>query len=167
MRKTTTDSPGISRRKLMIQAICAIPAVIGGTLSAFAGTYLCARRRVAGFEWADAGDVSLMRDRTPAQIRFTRAVADGWKVRAEQCSAWVTIDEHRNVTAFAPQCTHLGCAYNWQAEKKQFVCPCHGSKFNVRGDVIEGPASRPLDRYSIKLEGNRLWLGPLKDTEAV
>jgi menaquinol-cytochrome c reductase iron-sulfur subunit len=86
-------------------------------------------------------------------------------VRAEESSAWVIIDERRQVTAFSPVCTHLGCAYGWQAEKKSFVCPCHGSVFNIKGDVIAGPASRPLDQYSTKIEGNRLWLGPVKHSQ--
>jgi menaquinol-cytochrome c reductase iron-sulfur subunit len=92
-------------------------------------------------------------------------VVDGWKIQNEESSAWIILDEQRHVTAFSPQCTHLGCAYHWQAEKKLFTCPCHGSTFNIRGDVVTGPASRPLDRYSTKLENNRLWLGPLENSE--
>ncbi len=41
-------------------------------------------------------------------------------------------------------CTHLGCLTTWAAELKQITCPCHGSKFNQNGAVIEGPAPKPL-----------------------
>src|SRR5581483_8082042 len=156
---------GISRRRLIMQAIYAIPVLIGGALTACVGNYLLGKQNNVTHGWADAGEVSDMPAASPRQIRFERAVVDGWKLRTEESSAWVVIDDQKQVTAFSPACTHLGCAYGWQADKKLFVCPCHGSVFNIRGDVIAGPASRPLYRFSIKIEGNRLWLGPVKNTK--
>ena len=154
-----------SRRSLLIGALCGIPLLIGGTLAASVSNYLFGRQPTQKGSWADAGDISDIQSGEPFQLRFERAVVDGWKIRNEKSSAWVIVDNERNVTAFSPRCTHLGCAYRWQAEKKLFSCPCHGSTFNVKGDVVTGPASRPLDRYPTKLEDNRLWLGPLKDSE--
>lgn len=46
-------------------------------------------------------------------------------------------------------CTHLGCLYKWEGTNKRFECPCHGSKFELDGTYIEGPAARDLDRYSV------------------
>jgi Rieske Fe-S protein len=46
---------------------------------------------------------------------------------------------------FSSICPHLGCRYNWVAEQKRFVCPCHGSEFGVQGEKIAGPAPRGLD----------------------
>jgi len=154
----------MNRRALMKRAIYAIPLLIGGTLTACVGKYLFGGQKTQASGWTDAGEVSDIQGGTPHQIRFQRAVVDGWTVRAEESSAWVIVDG-RQVTAFAPACTHLGCAYSWETDKRLFVCPCHGSKFNVRGDVMAGPATRPLDRYPTKIEGNRLWLGPVEGTE--
>jgi menaquinol-cytochrome c reductase iron-sulfur subunit len=156
---------GETRRSLIMGALCGIPLLIGGTLAASVGNYLFGRQATQKGGWADAGDVSDIQRGEPCQVRFERAVVDGWKIQNEESSAWIILDEQRHVTAFSPQCTHLGCAYHWQAEKKLFTCPCHGSEFNIRGDVVAGPASRPLDRYSTKLENNRLWLGPLEKSE--
>ncbi len=44
-------------------------------------------------------------------------------------------------------CTHLGCLPPWVDTNGQFECPCHGSKFNLDGSYIEGPAPRSLDRF--------------------
>lgn len=154
-----------SRRGLLRGVVFGIPLLIGGTLAASIGNYLFGRQTVQKGGWADAGDVSDIRGGEPCQLRFERAVVDGWEIRNEESSAWVILDNERRVTAFSPRCTHLGCAYRWQAEKKLFTCPCHGSEFNIRGDVITGPASRPLDRYATKLEDNRLWLGPLQGSQ--
>lgn len=45
-------------------------------------------------------------------------------------------------------CTHLGCLPKWVGENHRFECPCHGSKFELSGKYIEGPAPRSLDRFA-------------------
>jgi nitrite reductase/ring-hydroxylating ferredoxin subunit len=72
---------------------------------------------------------------------------DGWRILSEKSTAWAVKLDNGEVIAFAPQCTHLGCAYHWDDPKKQFLCPCHSSVFSIDGKVISGPAPRPLDRY--------------------
>ncbi len=53
------------------------------------------------------------------------------------------------------RCTHLGCTVPWRADEKQFHCPCHSSLFNTKGEVIGGPAPRPLDLFPMEVvDGN-------------
>ncbi len=59
--------------------------------------------------------------------------------------------------AVSSVCTHLGCLVNWKSEESIFACPCHGSKFDKEGRVLQGPAPRPLPRFSMALdEGGQL-----------
>jgi cytochrome b6-f complex iron-sulfur subunit len=44
-------------------------------------------------------------------------------------------------------CTHLGCLPKWVETNHRFECPCHGSKYELNGKWIEGPAPRSLDRF--------------------
>lgn len=46
---------------------------------------------------------------------------------------------------FSSVCPHLGCRYNWSAEAKRFICPCHGSQYSIVGEHLAGPAPRGLD----------------------
>ena len=48
-------------------------------------------------------------------------------------------------------CTHLGCLYKWSETNSRFECPCHGSKFTLTGDYIEGPAPRSLDQFEVRV----------------
>jgi cytochrome b6-f complex iron-sulfur subunit len=56
--------------------------------------------------------------------------------------------------ALSRQCTHLGCTVPWIAAENQFLCPCHSSAFDIRGNAIKPPASRPLDLFRIRIENN-------------
>jgi cytochrome b6-f complex iron-sulfur subunit len=49
------------------------------------------------------------------------------------------------------RCTHLGCTPNWFNDQNRFRCPCHGSNYTIAGDVIAGPAPRPLWRPAVEL----------------
>ena len=43
-------------------------------------------------------------------------------------------------------CTHMGCELEYNDSERTFDCPCHGSRFNYNGDVIEGPAVKNLKK---------------------
>ena len=50
------------------------------------------------------------------------------------------------------KCTHLGCSVPWNADEQRFTCPCHASAFDIRGDIINAPAPRPLDLFPVTIE---------------
>jgi cytochrome b6-f complex iron-sulfur subunit len=50
------------------------------------------------------------------------------------------------------ECTHLGCTVPWIAEAGRFDCPCHASSFDITGEVLGPPATRPLDLHPVRIE---------------
>jgi cytochrome b6-f complex iron-sulfur subunit len=60
--------------------------------------------------------------------------------------------------ALYQKCTHLGCSVPWAEAEGQFHCPCHGSLFTKKGEVVGGPAPRPLDLFQIFIKNGEVWV---------
>jgi quinol---cytochrome c reductase iron-sulfur subunit, bacillus type len=155
------SNDGIDRRTFYLTAIYGLWTLMGTALGVSAAIYLLlpAPPRKED-EWTEVGRLSQLQPGVPQELIFRRNRVDGWKVISEKAAAWVVKTADREVIAFAPQCPHLGCAYHWQQQNQHFLCPCHASTFSLHGEVLSGPSPRPLDRYKVIVEGNRLLLGP-------
>lgn len=70
----------------------------------------------------------------------------------------VTQPEAGDFKAFSAVCTHTGCLINEVADGT-INCPCHGSKFSLDGEVVNGPAARPLNAEAITVQGDSIELG--------
>src|ERR1700674_1748266 len=55
--------------------------------------------------------------------------------------------------ALSQKCPPLGCRVPFCDSSGRFECPCHGSKYDLGGEWIEGPAPRGMDRFRLKLDG--------------
>lgn len=78
------------------------------------------------------------------------AADDATVVRLNGRRAGVYKDKNETLHAIDSTCTHMGCEVEWNSGERTWDCPCHGSRFSYTGDVIEGPAKRPLERIDIE-----------------
>ena len=154
------------RRAFFLTMIYGLWAAIGTALSIPAAIYLLFPPKLRKEnEFTEAGDVTKMVPNSPVEMVFRRNRIDGWRILSEKSTAWAVKLDNGEVIAFAPQCTHLGCAYHWDEPKKQFLCPCHTSVFSIDGKVISGPAPRPLDRFEAKVQNNKLMVGEIQESK--
>lgn len=75
-------------------------------------------------------------------------LSEKWK---KERQIWVVRNESGTYVMISI-CRHLGCTPNWFDDKKVFLCPCHGSIYDIAGNVLGGPAPKLLWRTAIKID---------------
>lgn len=70
---------------------------------------------------------------------------------------FIIVNKENKTKVFNAHCTHLGCTLN-KVEDEVIVCPCHGSKFNLDGEPIKGPAYKPLEQMSAKISSDNQFI---------
>jgi len=151
------DKDKVSRRSFLGYTIASIGAFIAATVGSataiFAASPLLGTR---GGTRVTLGPVSGFQQGIPKLVQFPVARKDGWIVENDQKSVWVVREDETRFTVFVARCTHLGCAFNWSPSAQEFLCPCHGGRFSLDGQVLGGPPPRSLDRLDNQVEGGNL-----------
>ena len=108
--------------------------------------------------WTEVAELKTLPVNSPEKIRFPTLSQDAYLHGTTVRSAWIIKNTAGDVTVFSPVCTHLGCYYSWNNAAGRFECPCHASVFSIGGDVLGGPAPRPLDTLPHKVENGVLFV---------
>lgn len=163
---TLPESPG--RRRLFTSLALGASALITGALGASLGMLgLAPLRRIRGESAGrlELGPLELFAaTRTgaagPQEIVITRTLDDGYMTRRVKERVAVVADSKspQGLAVVSTTCTHLGCGVSWSAERKAFLCPCHGGVYAADGQVIAGPPPRPLTRLPFVVEAGRVSL---------
>lgn len=127
------------------------------------------RRGFLAFAWAAAG-VALFGQAATALFRFFQPRVEkggfGGKVIAGLVEEFepgtishvakgrffISRLDDGGLLAMWHRCTHLGCTVPWRDDLGHFHCPCHSSVFNTVGEVLSGPAPRPLDLFAVEMD---------------
>ena len=86
---------------------------------------------------------------TPTPFSFTRVQVNGWERTSTSHGGFVfrKSADPNDLLILNSRCTHLGCYGQLVENDKVYLCPCHDAKFGQKGQVLDGPPPRPLDRY--------------------
>lgn len=74
-------------------------------------------------------------------------------------SAVLIRTQQGRLIALSAVCTHLGCIVQWEKDKQDFLCPCHGGHYNADGAVISGPPPKPLVNLPLIVENGNIIVG--------
>ena len=69
---------------------------------------------------------------------------------------FIVKEKNKEPLVLDSHCTHMGCIVNFDPKKNIFICPCHGSEYNINGINIRGPTKRPLHRELTKVINNEV-----------
>ncbi|HUP89734.1 MAG TPA: Rieske 2Fe-2S domain-containing protein [Longimicrobiales bacterium] len=101
-----------------------------------------------GVNWIDAAA------RTGETVSYAIPAADGAQI--DKTNEVILVRWHDEAYAFALSCPHRKTSLRWEPENTRFQCPKHHSKYQPDGSFISGKATRHMDRYPIRLQGNAL-----------
>jgi len=77
-------------------------------------------------------------------------------------------DSEGRIRAWNAKCTHLGCVVRWSTEKKEWHCRCHDGFFDpLMTQVLGGPPPRPLERWTVRQDGDTIIIDKEVPSEAV
>jgi cytochrome b6-f complex iron-sulfur subunit len=77
----------------------------------------------------------------------------------ERKSRVFIISSSEGIAVLSAVCSHLGCLVNYRKETREFVCPCHGGKYDISGRNIAGPPPAPLTKYPIEVRNGVVMVG--------
>ena len=93
---------------------------------------------------AETAPCDVLVARTVAQNLSEIGPGEGGIVKSADHKVAVYRDRKGNLTTLSAKCTHAGCTVKWDAGEHGWLCPCHGSRYSATGQVVAGPAERPL-----------------------
>lgn len=96
-------------------------------------------------EWTPVGKPTDFKPRVPKKLTLKNGAV-----------IYVTREAAAAYTAVSAVCTHQGCLIAWEQGQQQYVCPCHGSAFSHSGQVVKGPAKRPLPNLPVAVKGGQV-----------
>jgi menaquinol-cytochrome c reductase iron-sulfur subunit len=106
--------------------------------------------------WRAVGPVDKFKVGETVEVTFENTSPLPWAGVAAQSAAWLRRNTEQDFTAFAVNCTHLGCPVNWVPGGNLFMCPCHGGVYYKDGTVAAGPPPHPLPTYPVRVQNGQV-----------
>lgn len=136
-----SNKPQVGRRSFLKKAWWGLGAVAGLEVIWAFSSFLSPKRKM------DNSTVSSMKT-----VGNIANIANGSVTPFRSGQFYLVRLDDGGLIALSLKCTHLACSVSWDGNKKEFICPCHASQFDMAGNVINPPAPRALDYYPVIVE---------------
>jgi len=143
------------RRRILLW----LPALVFGSAGAslLAAAYRLLRPRAgeaAAGGWVEVGNVAQLSGAEPLRREVFFEQQSGWSASTRAQTVFVLPGAGGRV--LSASCPHEGCDVEWSAERREFQCPCHDSRFGPDGARLGGPAEHGLARLHSRTNGGAL-----------
>ena len=146
---------GSDRREFIKKALFGLFALFGlGSLFAGLKVLAPAGRRDKEVEWFPLADEDAVPRSGVRKAELVYAVAG-----KERKARVFIVSSAQGITVLSAVCSHLGCLVNYRRETREFVCPCHGGKYDRTGKNIAGPPPAPLSAYPVEVRNGMVMVG--------
>lgn len=135
------DNPTQRRRLIRLAWILGTVVVFGGQLA-----FLIKRFLTGDAPTVARGPV----DMGPVEQFAPDSVTHFWQ------QGFLLVRRHSEFLALSHQCPHNKCSVDYVPDRHVILCPCHGSRFDLTGAVLRGPARRPLRRYPVEVKNRHV-----------
>src|SRR3954471_20366169 len=140
-----------SRRRFLSRMSIALSAAVAAVVGVpVVGFLLSPLTRKVPRQWRAVGQAELFKVGETVSVTFDDASPLPWSGVTARTAAWVRREDAETFTAFAVNCTHLGCPVRWLPNAGLFLCPCHGGVYNGDGSVAAGPPPRPPPPHPLR-----------------
>lgn len=151
--------PSPDRRRFLARLSTALVGLAAAAVAVPAvGFFLAPLFARATRAWRAVGRVDDFAIGDTVRVAFEDPAPLAWSGAAGRTAAWLRRTGPEEFTAFAVECTHLGCPVRWLARAQLFMCPCHGGVYYDDGAVAAGPPPRALTRYPVRVAGGRVFV---------
>lgn len=143
-------------RRSFLKRVSALGALLSASLVSIPvlrAIFSPVSRPAAGANWVKvADDTALLDIGVPIRVNFVQTVQDAWIETRNLSGVWLYTEDGEKFKAYNGHCTHLGCSYIYDQQRKTFICPCHRGQFDAKtGAVLAGPPPRPLDELAVEV----------------
>jgi arsenite oxidase small subunit len=145
-----TPGQGISRGALLVTGGAAAVAVESVTAEAEAAVTTYPRLRV----------IALSKLKTNKPFSFAYPLEKQPNVLIDVGRAVPHgVGKRRSIVAYSLLCQHMGCPVEYKPSLREFVCPCHQSRYDAErlGGIVQGLAMHPLPRIHLEVRGGAVW----------
>ena len=109
---------------------------------------------------ATLGRVKDLNEKEPVLVKASFVDAEDQEQASEKLFVrWIRINKNTGRwVILSAICRHLKCKVEYIADERRFRCPCHGSEYDIDGQLLDGPAKKPLPDYSADAFEEDGWL---------
>jgi menaquinol-cytochrome c reductase iron-sulfur subunit len=149
------EDPTASRRQFLGRVSLALGGLAAAVVSVPIIAYLLSPLlQPAQNQWLDIGQVDSFNVGETVEVAYDDPSPLPWAGQTARTAVWLRRNSQTDFTAFALNCTHLGCPVNWRPDAGLFLCPCHGGVYYSDGSVAGGPPPRALTRLTVRVVDN-------------